>query len=152
MIRDMVRAKPLSWLLFILGSDILTAYLLNLWHQQPFSAPQDYWTILKLVSMDMISFVFIMLFLDWLHVKFFAGQPENWFDKTTRIGGNILAAYFGWFSVLYIGVQGIILSLQQTQAFQSDDLLILAVVAGLLASLHYIFRQYIPWSFQLNPF
>ena len=37
MIRDMVRAKPLSWLLFILGSDILTAYVLNIVHQQHFN-------------------------------------------------------------------------------------------------------------------
>lgn len=152
MIRDMVRAKPLSWLLFILGSDILTAYMLNLLHHQHFSVPRDYWAILKLVGMDLLSFIFIMLLLDWLHAKFFAGQPENWFDKTTRIGGNILAAYFGWFSVLYIGVQGVVWSLQQTQAFQSDDLLFLVVLASVFAGLHYIFRKYIPWSFQLNPF
>ena len=53
---------------------------------------RDYLTILKLVGMDLFSFIFIMLFLDWLHMKFFAGQPENLCDKITRIGGHILAA------------------------------------------------------------
>lgn len=152
MIRDMVRAKPLSWLLFILGSDILTAYMLNLLHHQHFSVPRDYWAILKLVGMDLLSFIFIMLLLDWLHAKFFAGQPENWFDKTTRIGGNILAAYFGWFSLLYIGFQIGARFLSRAHQFQSPQLVSLVVLAGVMATLHYVFRKAIPWSFQLNPF
>lgn len=152
MIRDMVRAKPISWLLFILGSDILTAYIINILHNRAFDVARDYWTILKLVSMDLISFVFIMLFLDWIHVKFLAGQSENWFDKTTRIGGNILAAYFGWFSMLFIVSQLIYRLFDHRNGFQSPQLYSVIIIAGLLALLHYILRQWIPWSFKLNPF
>ncbi|MGY3743660.1 Tellurite resistance protein [Leuconostoc inhae] len=152
MIRDMVRAKPLSWLLFILGSDILTAYVLNIIHQQHFNVTRDYLTILKLVGMDLFSFIFIMLFLDWLHMKFFAGQPENLFDKITRIGGNILAAYFGWFSVLYMIVQGIYILRRQFLGFQETQLYILIITAGVAAIVHFLLRRKISWRFQLNPF
>jgi len=152
MIRDMVRAKPLSWLLFILGSDILTAYVLNIIHQQHFNVTRDYLTILKLVGMDLFSFIFIMLFLDWLHMKFFADQPENLFDKITRIGGNILAAYFGWFSVLYMVVQGIYILRRQFLGFQETQLYILIITAGVAAIVHFLLRRKISWRFQLNPF
>ena len=152
MIRDMVRAKPLSWLLFILGSDILTAYILNIIHQQHFNVTRDYLTILKLVGMDLFSFIFIMLFLDWLHVKFLAGQPENLFDKTTRIGGNILATYFGWFSMLYMIIQVIYILCGQFAGFQETQLYALIIVAGIAATVHFLVRQKISWRFQLNPF
>lgn len=152
MIRDMVRAKPLSWLLFILGSDILTAHVLNIIHQQHFNVTRDYLTILKLVGMDLFSFIFIMLFLDWLHMKFFADQPENLFDKITRIGGNILAAYFGWFSVLYMVVQGIYILRRQFLGFQGNQLYALIITSGVAAIVHFLLRRKISWRFQLNPF
>ena len=152
MIRDMVRAKPLSWLLFILGSDILTAYVLNIVHQQHFNVTRDYLTILKLVGMDFLSFIFIMLFLDWLHMKFFAGQPENWFDKITRIGGNILAAYFGWFSILYLMMQSVYILRGQFSGFQWLQLYILIALAGIVAVSHFLLRRKTTSRFQLNPF
>lgn len=152
MICDMVRAKPLSWLLFILGSDILTAYILNIIHQQHFNLTRDYLTILKLVRMDLFSFIFIMLFLDWLHVKFFTDQPENLVDKITRIGGNILAAYFGWFSMLYMIIQVIYILCGQFAGFQETQLYALMITAGIAATVHFLLRRKISWRFQLNPF
>ena len=113
---------------------------------------RDYLTILKLVGMDLFSFIFIMLFLDWLHMKFLAGQPENLFDKITRIGGNILAAYFGWFSVLYMVVQGIYILRGQFLRFQETQLYALIITAGVAAIVHFLLRRKISWRFQLNPF
>ncbi|GMA67131.1 hypothetical protein GCM10025884_07580 [Leuconostoc gelidum subsp. gelidum] len=89
LIRDMVRAKPVSWLLFIIGSDIMMTYGLLLYHDvSHFSPARDYLSIVKFVSFDLISFVFIMLFFDWVHVKFLSEGPENVIDKILRIGGT----------------------------------------------------------------
>ncbi|GMA69996.1 hypothetical protein GCM10025879_12420 [Leuconostoc litchii] len=72
LIRNMVRAKPISWLLFIFGSDIMMTYGLLLYHGSTrFNPMRDYITILKFVSMDLVSFVFIMLFLIGYMLNFF---------------------------------------------------------------------------------
>ena len=102
--------------------------------------------------MDLLSFIFIMLFLDWLHMKFFAGQPENRFDKITRIGGNILAAYFGWFSILYLMMQSVYILRGQFSGFQWLQLYILIALAGIVSVSHFLLRRKITWRFQLNPF
>lgn len=72
LIRDMVRTKPISWLLFIFGSDIMMTYGLLLYQGSTrFNPMRDYITILKFVSMDLVSFVFIMLFSIGYMLSFF---------------------------------------------------------------------------------
>lgn len=145
LIRDMVRAKPVSWLLFIIGSDIMMTYGLLLYHGvSHFSPARDYLSIVKFVSFDLISFVFIMLFFDWVHVKFLSEGPENVIDKILRIGGNTMAAYFGWFTLGFI-------ILQMTTNFQRQQFWLLTIVTGIVAIFNWLLRHTSPIKFQLNP-
>lgn len=145
LIRDMVRTKPISWLLFIFGSDIMMTYGLLLYQGSTrFNPMRDYITILKFVSMDLVSFVFIMLFFDWLHVKFFQNESENLLDKVLRIGGNTVAAYFGWFSIGFV-------LLQLFSNFQVKQFWLLTLVSGILAIMNWLLRRITPIKFQLNP-
>ncbi|WP_273714255.1 Tellurite resistance protein [Leuconostoc mesenteroides] len=145
LIRDMVRTKPISWLLFIFGSDIMMTYGLLLYQGSTrFNPMRDYITILKFVSMDLVSFVFIMLFFDWLHVKFFQNESENLLDKVLRIGGNTMAAYFGWFSIGFV-------LLQLFSNFQVKQFWLLTLVSGILAIMNWLLRRITPIKFQLNP-
>ncbi|MDC2806222.1 Tellurite resistance protein [Leuconostoc suionicum] len=145
LIRDMVRTKPISWLLFIFGSDIMMTYGLLLYHGSTrFNPMRDYITILKFVSMDLVSFVFIMLFFDWLHVKFFHNGSENLLDKVLRIGGNTMAAYFGWFAIGFV-------LLQLFSNFQANQFWLLMFVSGILAIMNWLLRRITPVKFQLNP-
>lgn len=141
----MVRTKPISWLLFIFGSDIMMTYGLLLYQGSTrFNPMRDYITILKFVSMDLVSFVFIMLFFDWLHVKFFQNESENLLDKVLRIGGNTVAAYFGWFSIGFV-------LLQLFSNFQVKQFWLLTLVSGILAIMNWLLRRITPIKFQLNP-
>ncbi|ABJ63048.1 MULTISPECIES: hypothetical protein [Lactobacillales] len=145
LIRDMVRTKPISWLLFIFGSDIMMTYGLLLYQGSTrFNPMRDYITILKFVSMDLVSFVFIMLFFDWLHVKFFQNESENLLDKVLRIGGNTMAAYFGWFTIGFV-------LLQLFTNFQVKQFWLLTLVSGILAIMNWLLRRITPIKFQLNP-
>ncbi|WP_273707139.1 Tellurite resistance protein [Leuconostoc mesenteroides] len=145
LIRDMVRTKPISWLLFIVGSDIMMTYGLLLYQGSTrFNPMRDYITILKFVSMDLVSFVFIMLFFDWLHVKFFQNESENLLDKVLRIGGNTMAAYFGWFTIGFV-------LLQLFTNFQVKQFWLLTLVSGILAIMNWLLRRITPIKFQLNP-
>ncbi len=141
----MVRTKPISWLLFIFGSDIMMTYGLLLYQGSTrFNPMRDYITILKFVSMDLVSFVFIMLFFDWLHVKFFQNESENLLDKVLRIGGNTMAAYFGWFTIGFV-------LLQLFTNFQVKQFWLLTLVSGILAIMNWLLRRITPIKFQLNP-
>ena len=141
----MVRTKSISWLLFIFGSDIMMTYGLLLYQGSTrFNPMRDYITILKFVSMDLVSFVFIMLFFDWLHVKFFQNESENLLDKVLRIGGNTMAAYFGWFTIGFV-------LLQLFTNFQVKQFWLLTLVSGILAIMNWLLRRITPIKFQLNP-
>ena len=141
----MVRTKPISWLLFIFGSDIMMTYGLLLYQGSTrFNPMRDYITILKFVSMDLVSFVFIMLCFDWLHVKFFQNESENLLDKVLRIGGNTMAAYFGWFTIGFV-------LLQLFTNFQVKQFWLLTLVSGILAIMNWLLRRITPIKFQLNP-
>lgn len=141
----MVRTKPISWLLFIFGSDIMMTYGLLLYQGSTrFNPMRDYITILKFVSMDLVSFVFIMLFFDWLHAKFFQNESENLLDKVLRIGGNTMAAYFGWFTIGFV-------LLQLFTNFQVKQFWLLTLVSGILAIMNWLLRRITPIKFQLNP-
>ncbi|MDM7540174.1 Tellurite resistance protein [Leuconostoc mesenteroides] len=145
LIRDMVRTKPISWLLFIFASDIMMTYGLLLYQGSTrFNPMRDYITILKFVSMDLVSFVFIMLFFDWLHVKFFQNESENLLDKVLRIGGNTMAEYFGWFAIGFV-------LLQLFSNFQVKQFWLLTLVSGILAIMNWLLRCITPIKFQLNP-
>ena len=144
LIRDMVRTKPISWLLFIFGSDIMMTYGLLLYHGSTrFNPMRDYITVLKFVSMDLVSFVFIMLFFDWLHHKFAQDGQETLIDIVLRIGGNLMAAYFGWFTIGFIVLQVI--------DFQAQTFWWLVVIYAVLAVMNWLFRRVSPIKFQLNP-
>ncbi|MCC8440818.1 MULTISPECIES: hypothetical protein [Leuconostoc] len=143
LIRDMVRTKPISWLLFIVGSDIMMTYGINIAHHSHFVRAQDYPTIAKFVAMDLISFVFIMLFFDWLHHKFAQDGQETLIDIVLRIGGNLMAAYFGWFTIGFIVLQVI--------DFQAQTFWWLVVISAVLAVMNWLFRRVSPIKFQLNP-
>jgi hypothetical protein len=94
--------------------------------------------------MDLVSFVFIMLFFDWLHVKFFQNESENLLDKVLRIGGNTMAAYFGWFTIGFV-------LLQLFTNFQVKQFWLLTLVSGILAIMNWLLRRITPIKFQLNP-
>ena len=96
----MVRTKPISWLLFIFGSDIMMTYGLLLYQGSTRLNPmRDYITILKFVSMDLVSFIFIMLFSIGYMLSF-QNESENLLDKVLRIAAirwRVLWLVCNWF-------------------------------------------------------
>lgn len=84
LIRDMVRTKPISWLLFIFGSDIMMTYGLLLYHGSTrFNPMRDYITILKFVSIDLVSFVLYLscFFLIGYMLSFFRMDRKTCWTK-----------------------------------------------------------------------
>ncbi|GMA69997.1 hypothetical protein GCM10025879_12430 [Leuconostoc litchii] len=65
-------------------------------------------------------------------------------DKILRIGGNTMAAYFGWFTIGFV-------LLQLISDFQAKQFWLLAIMSAILAVINWLLRRVTPVKFQLNP-
>lgn len=84
-----------------------------------------------------------LCFFDWLHHKFAQDGQETLIDIILRIGGNLMAAYFGWFTIGFI--------ILQVVDFQAQTFWWLVVISAVLAVMNWLFRRVSPIKFQLNP-